>query len=227
MPHIKGKTVIQDRFVHLLVVLLSLFVLYPFFRATETAIPIVPLVFLISIVLILRALRLHKTRFKIYIAIAALAYLADVLFALEKIFYLREFFSLVTALIYAIFLVMAIIEITKKLFSVRKVSTDTIVGGICVYILLGFLWALFYYLIYCFDKGAFSFQVHSINPNLFYFSFTTLTTTGFGDIVPMDKVAMVLSSLEAIAGQMYLAVLIARLVGLHVINQMERDIKKT
>ena len=227
MPHIKGKTVIQDRFVHLLVVLLSLFVLYPFFRATETAIPIVPLVFLISIVLILRALRLHKTRFKIYIAIAALAYLADVLFALEKIFYLREFFSLVTALIYAIFLVMAIIEITKKLFSVRKVSTDTIVGGICVYILLGFLWALFYYLIYCFDKGAFSLQAHSINPNLFYFSFTTLTTTGFGDIVPMDKVAMVLSSLEAIAGQMYLAVLIARLVGLHVINQMERDIKKT
>ena len=227
MPHIKGKTVIRDRFVHLLVVLLSLFVLYPFFRATETAIPIVPLVFLISIVLILRALRLHKTRFKIYIAIAALAYLADVLFALEKIFYLREFFSLVTALIYAIFLVMAIIEITKKLFSVRKVSTDTIVGGICVYILLGFLWALFYYLIYCFDKGAFSLQAHSINPNLFYFSFTTLTTTGFGDIVPLDKMAMVLASLEAVVGQMYLAVLIARLVGLHVINQMERDIKKS
>jgi len=225
MPHIKGKTVIRDRFVHLLVVLLSLFVLYPFFQATETAIPIVPLVFLISIVLILRALRLHKTMFKIYIAIAALAYLADVLFALERIVYLRELFSLITALIYAVFLVMAIIAITKKLFSVRKVSTDTIIGGICVYILLGFLWALFYYLIYCFDKGAFSLQAHSTNPNLFYFSFTTLTTTGFGDIVPLDKMAMVLASLEAVVGQMYLAVLIARLVGLHVINQMERDIK--
>ncbi|MDP8297054.1 MAG: potassium channel family protein [Candidatus Orphnella occulta] len=227
MPHIKGKTVIQDRFVHLLVVLLSLFLLYPFFQDTEATIPVVPLVFLISIVLILRALRLHKTIFKIYIAIAALAYLADVLFALEKIVYLRELFSLITALIYAVFLVMAIIAITKKLFSVRKVSTDTIIGGICVYILLGFLWALFYYLIYCFDKGAFSLQAQGANPNLFYFSFITLTTTGYGDIFPLDKVAMVLASLEAVVGQIYLAVLIARLVGLHVINQMERDIKKS
>ncbi len=227
MPHIKGKTVIQDRFVHLLVVLLSLFLLYPFFQDTETSVPIVPLVFLISIILILRALRLHKTRFKIYIAIAAIAYLADICFALERIVYLKELFSLITAFIYAIFLVMAIIAITRKLFSVRKVSTDTIIGGICVYILLGFLWALFYYLIYCFDKGAFSLQAQSASPNFFYFSFITLTTTGYGDIFPLDKVAMALSSLEAIAGQMYLAVLIARLVGLHVINQMERDIKKS
>jgi len=146
---------------------------------------------------------------------------------LEKIVYLRELFSLITALIYAVFLVMAIIAITKKLFSVRKVSTDTIIGGICVYILLGFLWALFYYLIYCFDKGAFSLQAQGANPNLFYFSFITLTTTGYGDIFPLDKVAMVLASLEAVVGQIYLAVLIARLVGLHVINQMERDIKKS
>ena len=227
MPHIKGKTVIQDRFVHLLIVLLSLFVLYPFFQDTEATVPVVPLVFLISIILILRALRLHRKRFKVYIAIAFLVYLADIFFAFEKIIYLQEFFAIITALIYTGFLIIAIIALTRKLFSVRKVSTDTIVGGICVYMLIGFLWALFYYLIYSFDKGAFYMQAHGANPNLFYFSFTTLTTTGFGDICPLDKVAMVLASLEAIIGQMYLAVLIARLVGLHVINQMERDIKRS
>lgn len=70
-------------------------------------------------------------------------------------------------------------------------------------------------------------QTHGASPNLFYFSFTTLTTTGLGDICPLDKAAMVLASLEAVVGQIYLVVLIARLVGLHVINQMERDIKKS
>lgn len=226
MPHIKGKTVIQDRFVHLLVVLLSLFLLYPFFQDTEATIPVVPLIFLISIVLILRALRLHRKIFKFSIAIAALVYLADLFFAFEKIIYLKELFAVITALIYTGFLIIAIIALTRKLFSVRKVSTDTIVGGICVYMLIGFLWTLLYYLIYSFDKGAFSLQAQNANPNLFYFSFTTLTTTGFGDIYPLDKVAMALASLEAVVGQIYLAVLIARLVGLHVINQMERDIQK-
>lgn len=221
MPHIKGKTIIKDRFVHLLVVLLSFFLLYPFLRKTEAVIPIVPLIFLIAITLVLRALRLRKKIFVICIVIAALAYLSDVFFALERIPYLKEIFSVIATLIYAIFLIMAIVLITRKLFDVRKVSTDTIIGGICVYILIGFLWALFYYLIYSFNKGAFYSQVQDISPNFFYFSFITLTTTGYGDIFATDEMAMVLSSMEAITGQLYLAVLIARLVGLHVLSQIE------
>ena len=98
MPHIKGKTIIKDRFVHLLVVLLSFFLLYPFLQDSETLIPIVPLIFLVSIILILRALHLRKRIFKICIAIAALAYLSDIFFALEKIVYLKELFSIITAI---------------------------------------------------------------------------------------------------------------------------------
>lgn len=221
MLHIKGKALIKDRFIHLLVVLVSCFLLYPLLKKSEAIIPIVPLIFLVSIILVLRALRLQKKIFIICIAIAALAYLSDVIFALEKIVYLKELFSVIASAIYAVFLIIAIILITRKLFNVRKVDTDTIIGGICVYMLIGFLWALFYYLIYSFDKGAFCSPADNNGPNLFYFSFITLTTTGYGDIFASDEVAMVLSSLEAITGQIYLAVLIARLVGLHVISQME------
>jgi voltage-gated potassium channel Kch len=51
-----------------------------------------------------------------------------------------------------------------------------------------------------------------------YFSFSTLTTVGYGDIVPRSNAARTLAELEAITGQIYLAVLVARLVGLHIVD---------
>lgn len=51
-----------------------------------------------------------------------------------------------------------------------------------------------------------------------YFSFETLTTLGYGDIVPRSPVARMLATLEAVMGQIYLTVLIARLVGLHIVD---------
>jgi voltage-gated potassium channel Kch len=51
-----------------------------------------------------------------------------------------------------------------------------------------------------------------------YFSFTTLTTVGYGDIIPHSAAARTLASLEAVTGQIYLTVLVARLVGLHIVH---------
>jgi voltage-gated potassium channel Kch len=51
-----------------------------------------------------------------------------------------------------------------------------------------------------------------------YFSFITLTTTGYGDIVPRSPLARTFAMLEAVMGQFYLAVLVARLVGLHIVH---------
>jgi voltage-gated potassium channel Kch len=51
-----------------------------------------------------------------------------------------------------------------------------------------------------------------------YFSFVTLTTIGYGDIVPRSAAGRIFASLEAVMGQIYLAVLVARLVGLHIIH---------
>jgi hypothetical protein len=50
---------------------------------------------------------------------------------------------------------------------------------------------------------------------LIYFSFTTLATVGYGDIVPTNGVAMMLSNFESLVGQLFLTVFIARLIGLH------------
>ena len=56
-----------------------------------------------------------------------------------------------------------------------------------------------------------------------YFSFITLTTLGFGDVVPRTPIARTFAILEAVVGQMYLAVLVARLVGQHIVDVNESD----
>jgi Ion channel len=106
-----------------------------------------------------------------------------------------------------------------------RVTSDKIFAAICVYLLLGFAWSYAYALLDEVQPGSFT-ALTEINRNdysgrimqLRYFSFVTLTTVGYGDIVPRLPVAQTMATLEAVVGQVYLAVLIARLVGLHIVH---------
>lgn len=109
----------------------------------------------------------------------------------------------------------------------QEVTADTVVGGICAYFLIGITWGNAYALVELLAPG--SFLVSStlaaetgwhppdtpISPVLQYFSLTTLTTIGFGDVTPLSSPARTLAVLEGVVGQLYLTVLIARLVGIH------------
>src|SRR6266705_1696957 len=101
------------------------------------------------------------------------------------------------------------------------VTTEVLCASISAYLMLGLMWTMAYWLV---DQltpgGAFSFNTNagtrSINGfNGFYFSFITLSTVGYGDITPVSKVARWLAAMEAMTGLLYVAVLIARLVGLY------------
>ena len=106
------------------------------------------------------------------------------------------------------------------------VTTDTIAGAICAYLILGVVWALVFSLIEFAHPGAFLVNgaplgvrpgvQHILRQELLYMSLVTLSTVGYGDIVPAIAPARMLAALEAVMGQLYLAVLIARLVGLRV-----------
>ena len=98
-------------------------------------------------------------------------------------------------------------------------SLETIYGAIVVYILIGLMWAFLYHLTEIIHPQSFSFAaelVTDLKKSLFYFSFITLTTLGYGDLTPVSSPAKSLAMLEAIVGQMFIAVLIARLVGMHI-----------
>jgi hypothetical protein len=85
--------------------------------------------------------------------------------------------------------------------------------------MLGLLWSKAYMLLAQLTPDAFQFplaehsQRHMGGFNAFYFSFSTLTTLGFGDITPMSKIARTLAVMETVTGTLYLAILISRLVG--------------
>lgn len=95
------------------------------------------------------------------------------------------------------------------------VTGEKISAAMCVYLFIGLIWAFLFSLTYHLQPGSFSIE----NPELshfVYYSFTTLSTLGYGDITPLSPAARALSYVEAITGQLYLTVLVARLVGLHI-----------
>jgi hypothetical protein len=110
---------------------------------------------------------------------------------------------------------LCVYSILRELIPTERVTSDIIKGGICIYFLLGFFWAATYNIVQIFDSDSFTSAAKTITrADLIHFSFTTLTTVGYGDISPVSKVARVLANLEGIAGVLYPAVFIARLVGL-------------
>jgi amino acid transporter len=102
----------------------------------------------------------------------------------------------------------------------RKVTRETISMSISVYLLLGLTWGLFFIVLFDFQPHAFSFggaplpSEQQVTPVLIYFSLTTLATVGYGDITPVTLQARYAAVSEGIAGQFYLAILVARLVGM-------------
>lgn len=103
-------------------------------------------------------------------------------------------------------------------FHADEVDAHTLVGAANTYVFLGLTFASAFALLICFDEGAVSLPVNSTEPlaDLTYFSFVTLTTLGYGDVLPGSHAARMLAAYEAIVGQLYVAVAVAVLVGRHV-----------
>jgi hypothetical protein len=108
----------------------------------------------------------------------------------------------------------------------REVRLETIFGAIAGYLLLGLIWALLYGLLELSTPGAIRLgedlrfpgsgvvAADQLDAKLIYFSFVTLTTLGYGDVTPASAGAATLAMLQAVTGQLYIAVLIARLVAI-------------
>jgi hypothetical protein len=124
-----------------------------------------------------------------------------------------------------VFLVLTAILVLSYVLKDGEVTRDRIAAALCVYLLLGIIWAQAYSLMMTIDPDSFILSnaptvtktgLGSSAFDAYYFSFVTLTTLGYGDITPVHPVVRAFATLEAVIGPLYLAILIARLVGLHI-----------
>jgi hypothetical protein len=115
--------------------------------------------------------------------------------------------------------IMISLVLLTQIFRHGRVTRVRIQGAIAVYLLFGVGWAHAYHITALLHPGSFTFPAGEI-PGVgdwIYFSFVTLTTVGYGDITPVLPTARTLATAEALAGQLYLAVMIARLVAMEMV----------
>jgi hypothetical protein len=108
--------------------------------------------------------------------------------------------------------------VARAVFGPGRITYHRIVGAILLYLTIGLVFVALYSMVGAYSPNAFTgttITAHvSLPSDLVYFSFTTLTTLGYGDIMPVHPFARSLSNIEAIIGQVYPATLLARLVSL-------------
>jgi voltage-gated potassium channel Kch len=120
-----------------------------------------------------------------------------------------------------LFFLVIVVSLIRQIATARKVSAGVILGSLTGYLLLGLIFSIFIIFIMQNDPGAFSSppnQPAQYEENIgtsipTYFSFVTLATLGYGDIVPLKPYTRSLATLIAVMGQFYIAIIVALLVG--------------
>ena len=140
------------------------------------------------------------------------------------IFVHNRTFNLAGSICWLLFIVFVTVSELRSVLKQREVTGETICMAVSVYLLMGFSWAFLYAVMYQRHPESFGgiaalqpgqlIEVQHIFPVLGYFSLTTLSTIGFGDITPLTLQARYAAVAEGITGQFYLAILVARLVGI-------------
>jgi voltage-gated potassium channel len=140
----------------------------------------------------------------------------------------------------AAFLVFIIFDLIKQILYSSLITTNLIFGALIVYVISGILWAKIYFIENFIYPGSFRalygtidfsqtifLKAYDIQFNLIYYSFTVLTTLGMGDIIPVHNQAKALSVLEAMYGQLFVAIIIAKLVSVwrQTIQQQEAEVR--
>lgn len=152
--------------------------------------------------------------------------IAGVLLNVVAIKMQSPFFQYGSILLLIGFLLVAISFTMKQVAIGKEITVNRIVGAICVYLLLGVIWAMTYTMVELVLPGSFAgfspMDDFGWDSEWLYFSFVTMTTLGYGDILPVSATARGIAYMQAVVGQFYIAVLVAGLVGAYVSKQRER-----
>jgi hypothetical protein len=207
--------ILSHRCAYLFYAQVLFFILVPFLATSEGGRIVVNLVNLVIMIFAVTAMG----RSRLALATALLLALPSFVLVVTGIVLDQPLYLVVSWGFSAGVYVLALVSLTKYIFSVEEMTTDKLYGAASVYLLLGVLWAYMYAMLQQVYPGSFAIAGapgrEADLADLLYFSFTTFTTTGFGDIVPVLRHAQMLVILEQVTGVLYVAILIARLAGIY------------
>ena len=201
------------RFLFLFISMVLMFVFRPFLTEYVTIAYLMEIFLFLVFLSAVYAIRQKKS---VFIIALFLLLLTEILALLS---YLKDIPSLdmLSNILGGLLLAYTAAIIVHHLFTEDKITGDMIMGAICAYFLMGLVWSFAYSTLEFFQPGSFQMPQGEVNQATFtYYSYVTLTTLGYGEITPISAPARSFALLEAMMGQLYLAVLIARLVGIHI-----------
>jgi hypothetical protein len=227
---LKFTSIAKGRYAFLLVCILLLFVLYPFTSGDVFGIGVLDV--LTTLILLVATYILgrkgHRVAVVVLLAIPAVV-VGWLTYAIRS-----QMINAVADVLSILFFTTITLMILADVLKDERITGEKIYGAICAYLLMGLIWSFSYDLLETLHKESFSIvraadkvglqrtENFGADSDLAYYSFITLTTLGYGDICPRTATARSLASLEALVGQLYLAVLVSRLVGLHIAYSAER-----
>jgi hypothetical protein len=208
----------QNKFLYLFVAQVSLIVLFPFLAKPGLATVIFRLLSTLSFLAAVYAVSEKRVQWITGLLLAVPAAVLNTLFN----FHPDSVSLAVPSLSFTLmFLSFTLIALLRAVLRTQRVTLDTIYGALSVYLQMAFAWGIAYLLLETIQPGGLSMDV-ARHPNhkldwfdCMFYSFVTLTSLGYGDMVPISAQCRSLSVLEAVSGIMYVAVLVARLVGLY------------
>lgn len=218
-----GVSTRQSKFLYVFLCQVLLLVLFPYLERPGLPLVLFRLLGAAAFVSGVYAVSARRAQWIIALALAIPAGALNTVLAFRP-----EMPIAVPTLIFTIlFLVFTLVSLLRAVIRSERVTSDTIYGALSVYLLMAIAWGAAYLLLETLQPGAISMDAtrhpnHTMDwSDCVFYSFVTLTSVGYGDIVPLSAQARSLSILEAVSCMMYVAVLIARLVGLHAATKDE------
>ena len=210
-----AKNCYKDRFLFLIVLIVALIVIGPFVEDFMRLRLFMDLFF--SIIFITTIYAASKKRS--HLIIAVILVIPTILALWSEEIPISNTLVTIGYICGLILFAFAVISILVYIFSAPVVTRQTISAAIVVYLLLALMWTFIYRLIEILYPASFAIAHAKLldAENIYlYFSLVTITTLGYGDITPIGRQAASLAVLEAVTGQMYLVVVVAWFVGMHV-----------
>ena len=215
------QTRFQGRFLFLFIALLCFFVISPLLRGF-IGIQVLLDIFLSAIFITALYTFSRKKHLLLIGTLLALPMLAAIW---SPYFVKIPFMNLAGQCFGIVFMAFMVVTILSFVFKQYDITLDVIYATVVVYLLTAIMWAFIFRVIDVLQPGSFTITQGLGEETRFtfiYYSLVTITTLGYGDITPVTDVAKSFSALEAVIGQIYLVLLVARLVGINIAQSMNK-----